>query len=360
MPLKQKAEVKGYALTASGGQAGWWGTSTFHSLPIAQRRKLMRSSAVEDPLRDAFSMALGPESELRSEALAIALRRIRAGDLRFSFVLGGFSEDRRVRKVALEALPRATGQDLVHLIKALSKMGGPGALDVLRRRFRQALRQRDDVARVLAGALLRLDPQAKDAARFLASLLRSRDWRIRQPAASALRHSLNPHLKTEAMALLEAPIRQVLRERDWEAAFSMADAIWILAPDPFRRMCLQGIAKRKRRAPWAGVGAGELIRHDGPRHLAEILDWIRHRASADDSLVTAWQLGSALPESELLRLTKAGLSHSNPYIRWLTIGLLNTQSPQSVARVRRFITSALSDEPEEDLRLQLQPLLKKS
>jgi len=304
-------------------------------------------------------MALSPESELRKEALSLALRRIRAGDLRFSFCVDADPKDRRVRKIALEALPRATGQDFVHLIKAIGTMGGPGALDELRRRFRRALRQRDDMARVLAGALLRLDPQAEDAARFLASRLRNRDWRVRQPAAKELQNALNPHLKTEAVALLEAPIRQIIRERDWEAAFIMADAIWILAPDPFRRWCLQGIAKRKRRAPWAGLGAAELIRHDGPRHLAEILDWLRHRASADDSLVTAWQLGSALPEPELLRLTKAGLSHPSPFIRWLTTGLLNTQSPQAVARVRRLVTSALADEPEQDLRLELQSLLKK-
>lgn len=306
-------------------------------------------------------MALRPDSKLRNEALSLALRRIRAGDLRFSFCLDAFPGDRRVRKVALEALPRATGQDLVRLINALGTMGGNGALDELRRRFRRALRQHDDdVARVLAGALLRLDPQAEDAAQFLASLLRNRDWRVRQPAAKALQRALNPHLKTEAMALFEAPVRQILRERDWEAAFIMADAIWILAPDPFRRMCLQGIAERKRRAPWACIGAAELIRHDGPRHLAEILDWIRHRAPANESLEIAGMLGSALPESELLRLAKAGLSHPSPFIRWLTTGLLNTQRPQAVARVRRLITSALSDEPEEDLRLELRSLLKKS
>src|SRR5262245_58805820 len=87
LPLKQKAGGDGFPRTSPSGRSGLFSTSTWESLPLAERRKLMRSSAAEDPLRGAFNMALGPDSDLQDEALSIALRRIRAGDMRFSFVL---------------------------------------------------------------------------------------------------------------------------------------------------------------------------------------------------------------------------------------------------------------------------------
>lgn len=360
--LKLKSHGDGFSRSDPGRSAGWLAIAHFRSLPLVQRRKLMRSSADEDPHGDAFILGLYHDPELQNEALTLALRRIREGDTRFAFCLRSFPEDRRVRQVALEALRYAPPNEIASVVEAIGTLGGPGSRSGLERRFHREVRRklpprRNELARALAGALLRLDPQAEDAARLLASGLRSHSWRVRQSAARHLKNVLNPHLKTSAMALLQAPVRQIVDERDWETAFIMADAIWLLAPEPFQHMCLEAIAQGAPHGPWASLGAAELIRHGGPRYLAEVLDWLRHRASADDSLSIAGMLGSALPESELVRLAKKGLSDSSPFIRWLTIGLLETQKRRAATRMKQILKAALAHEPEQELRLNLEALL---
>jgi hypothetical protein len=360
--LKLKSRGDGFSRSDPGRSAGWLAIAQFLSLPLAQRRKLMRSSAAEDPHGDAFILSLYHDPKLQDEALTLALRRIRAGDTRFAFCLGSFPEDRRVRQVALEALRHAPDTEIASVVEAIGTLGGPGSRSELEQRFRREVRRklsprRHEIVSALAGALLRLDPQAEDAARFLASALRNRSWRVRQSAARHLKNVLHPHLKTRAMALLQAPVRQLIKNRDWETAFIMADAIWVLAPEPFQKLCLKAIAPGISHGPWASLGAAELIRHDGPRHLAEVLDWLRQRAAPDDSLSIAGMLGSALPESELVRLAKMGLSDPSPFIRWLTVGLLEAQRRRVPARMSRILKAALAQEPEQELRLNLEALL---
>lgn len=356
------AQGEGFSRSDPHRGAGWLAVLQFLSVPLDQRRRLMRSSAARHPAGDEFFLALYHDPELRNEALSLALERIRSGDLGFSSCLEHFPEDRRVRRVAVDALRRAKKGETAGIIRALGRLGGPGVLPELRRRFRRALRWKlsaaeDGLPCIVAGALLRLDPQAMDAARFLASALRHRSWRVRQWAAGALQKTLNPHAGTEAMVVLQAPVLHLLDRGDLESAFIMADAVWILAPERFRHQCLRLIAKGGKRSVLASQAAAELIRHDGPRQMTAILDWLRHRAPIDDRLMIAAMLGSGLPEREFSAMVKKGLAHSSPFVRLLAVDLMEARADHSALGMTRVVRAALATESDPELRFKLEGVL---
>ena len=249
-------------------------------------------------------MALYHDSELQKEALSLALRSIRAGDLRFTFCLRNFPEDRRVRPIALEVLPHATGQELDHLIKTLGTLGGPGSSTARRRRFRRALRRRDDVARVLAGALLRLRSTSRERGaipRLAAAQPRlARATACRERASECVEPAPQDRRDGSARGADTAdPPRAGLGSRIHHGRCSLGS---------WRRIPSVACACRESPSGSAGLPGRALaqrsrIRHDGPRYLAEILGL---DSAIGPRPTTAW----SLPGSSVARFQNRSCSAS--------------------------------------------------
>jgi hypothetical protein len=307
------------------------------------------------------------ENEPPAMLLKILLQGIAAGSPRAPLMLLRFVDDPRVRP-ALSSAARAISADyLTNFVPALGLAGGHDACDVLRERLQELLTDPQiflpnpfSIHRALglastAGALLRLDPQALDAARALLRLFEHPRAINRRSAVREAREVFRSELQTDAMRELRAGLDKLLDTSDLPLFVTAAPA---LAAEHFtvvHRRCMEILEGPDHELRLdAAVALTRVPTPHTAMALASLVRWVPHGAPLTLALHVAGLVAPFVDEAVARDLARRGLAADSPMLRY--------EAMLSVAGLggrvaRSLIEEALLDEPDPALQRKFREML---
>lgn len=341
--------------------------STFGEGPTeSERAAYIRDVSSDDVQRRRQAiLALGPE---RSPEFCDALLTAIAMDTAVAASASvRFANDPRIRHALVAAVERVALERVADFAGALGSVGGRDALPALRRRFEQAKIEFQGFSSAphfdhaasrlgsLSGAILRLDPDAIDAAQTMYRLFAHP---LPMNRTSALREAVDvfrSRLQTEAMRLLTHGFDRALHAGDPDAFLVVVP---IMASEHFEYV-------RER--------CGGMLRDGDPnlseqvihalatipfpytgRALAIVASWIcQHASSREIRPSTAALVHDFLPDEVTVAILRRALAAEPPSLRLDAIRYIERLAPELASLV---VGDALLDEPDPTLRHMLHAL----
>ncbi|MCC6557834.1 MAG: hypothetical protein IT372_33220 [Polyangiaceae bacterium] len=274
-----------------------------------------------------------------------------------------YAADDAVRGVLIEAVRSVPAPFLMHPARALGFVGGQGAREVLQDRFHEIARiPRENAAPFLveateavAAALLRIDPNATDAARALVSEFACEDEDVRYTAVQDAVSLLRPEILNAAMTVLASALSG-LRESDDTLAFLFAAPALARAHfHEIRRRCAKYLDSDDLEVrQWAAVALARTPPPATAEALAILANWVPRGDPIGLALWVASLVWPFLEQDEIVQLLRRGLAAESPNIRGESL-ILTRQRDDDTARV--LIEEALRDEPDPILRKNMERAL---
>lgn len=274
-----------------------------------------------------------------------------------------YAADDAVRVVLIEAVRSVPPAFLMHPARALGFVGGQGAREALQDRLDEIVRIPGgtaasflaEVTEAVAAALLRLDPNAIDAAKALASKLVCENENVRYAAVQDAVSVLRPEISNAAMRVLASVLLGLRGSGD---ALAFLFAAPVLARDHFhevRGRCSQFLASDDLEVrQWAAVALARTPPPATAEALATLANWVPRGDPIGLALWVASLVWPLLEQDEIVQLLRRGLAAESPNIRGDSLVLVR-QRDDNTARI--LIEEALVDEPEPILRKQMERAL---
>ena len=285
---------------------------------------------------------------------------LRLGRWTASRELVRYCADDTVHVALIDAVRRAPIDSLMHPARALGFVGGRGARVVLRDRLNEIVMISSTLPpfhfgesmEAVAAALLRLDPDATDAARALVDVFEHPNEDIRyaavQDAASVFRRCLG----SESMALLCAALREL---KDAEDALMFLFGAPILAHDHFdvvHRRCREYLGSDDYEVrQWAAVALARIPAPASAEALATLAGWAPRGEPLGLALWVAALVWPLMSSTTAVELVRRGLAAESPMARLRSLPLAERLAGDAA---RSLLEEAITEEPDSFLRNKMQ------
>jgi hypothetical protein len=301
------------------------------------------------------------------ELLETLLQGVTAGSSRAPRMLLRFVDDPRVRPALSSAAKRIAVDYLPSFASALGCAGGYDACEVLRERLQEVLTAEQtflpnsfsnshaEALTYVAAALLRLDPQALDAARALLRLFEHPCAINRHSAVRAATEVLHAELQTDAMRELRAGLDKLLHTSDLQLFVTAAPTLAVEYFEVVHRRCLEILeGPDYELRTWAVVALTRIPSPYTATALASLVRWAPRGAPLSLALMAAGMVAPLLDEAVVRDLARRGLASDSPMLRY--------EAMLSVAGLggtiaRPLIEEALLDEPDPALQRKFRETL---
>jgi hypothetical protein len=291
-----------------------------------QESVAINDSAQKEALREIATGAPGVPmglyafgGEAPAELLETLLDGIAAGSWRAPLMLLRFLDDPRVRPALSSAARHTPVEDLGNIVQALGLAGGHDACDVLRERMNEMLTDpqtflphafsnyRASTLAITAAALLRLEPQALDAARVLVRLFEHPCALDRYSAVREATDVYRHELSTDAMRELRAGLRGLLESADDALLVAAAPTLAVRSFDIVHRRCMKVLngPDHLLQTP-AAMALARMPPPHTATALASLVRWVPHGVPLRLALTVASLVTPFVPETVAQDLARRG------------------------------------------------------
>ncbi len=283
---------------------------------------------------------------------------LEAGEARAALWLADSLDVPRVRAAVLAAARSRDDPEVIPVLYVLGTMRGQPAREILGRKLRRFTREIRAQSRSrgqfllqvalakTAAALLRVDPEHREAASVLVALVERPSLAVH--AARALAFAFQRDVSTQAMRRVREGLHLAAASADLFVVLAAApaaivvDEVTVLAR---ARACLQGRAAEPR---WWSIDA--LVKIGSVAACALLLERLPVEPDLERAASIALEIAPLVPAPLLLDVAARALDYHRPFARWYALHALE------LARVplpRRLARAALVDEPDPALRSRL-------
>jgi hypothetical protein len=331
------------------------------ALPEDRRKELVSHLGTGSKVESSSIYALTGDSS--REHLDGLLKSLQSGNISAPMALIQFLDDPRVQPALVEAMVRACPEGLANFAQVVGLVGGPGSRERLRERMME-LRgspetvQPADFHNWLAGslqsvaeALLRLEPDAQDAAEALVGLLTHPCKSNRESATRVICDVLAREPSAQVREHLAQSLRPFLESAD--------DAVFLVAAPSLLRTDTNRVLARLKHIL---ASESEVLRACAVNVLAwapgllasRCLSLLATRVEEEESLRLSVQIVSILnalcPRGRVKSVATRALQDASPALRMGGIALLALLDG---ADARDLAEAALTDEPDPLLKQRL-------
>lgn len=316
---------------------------------------------------EAMDALSGDHSRAYLEALLVALAG--GNTARSSNLLRFVDEDPRVRPALVEAMKNASPPGVSDLAYSVGLAGGEGALAALRGRLHEAVAtagtldtprenwQTDGRIVKLTHAVLRLDPDATDAAEQMIAVYRRTKLSLRWEIVERVVEVIRARLCTAAAHILNRELELLLSGEDFDSLIVAAPA---LARGHFKRV--HDHCERALWSPWedsrrhATIALSSMPFPYAGRSLVTLAGWLLDvEHDIDEALWVAGLVHELIPPEETASMLERALASAAPSVRWNATGYIKNIAPE--APFLELLKAALASEPDPLLRRDMGSVL---
>jgi hypothetical protein len=298
------------------------------------------------------------------DVLEAILKGIEAGEAP-SIDLLKHVDDPRVRPLILEASKRAQIEERgsENALQLVGMVGGEGATDILREKMRvlaadpstwiddSFFNSRAGVLKTVCEGLLRLDPQATDAADLLVRLFDHPCAFNRRRAAAMAAGVYERTSHTEANRALRRRFEQLAESDDDELFLEAAPAMVWVVNEEFEERCTKIFENGSPEVQDSVLHALSQAAIPFPgKSFALVLRAIEQATTLRRKTDLAGSFGRFLPASIAEDLARPALADESPSLRLQGCGLLHYLDPDTA---KELATEALADEPDPYIIVEL-------